>query len=91
MFVHTVMTARGPEGRGVGSILLAHAEHLARTHGAPALALDHWADSPELARIYDEHGYVTVAEYTDGHEGNAVRNLVRVRRLDIGKLHPSAS
>ncbi|WP_067812977.1 GNAT family N-acetyltransferase [Actinomadura kijaniata] len=81
MFIHTVMTDRGPDGRGVGSALLAHAERLARTHNAPALALDHWADSPELGRIYHEHGYVPVAEYTDQHDGNTVRNLVRVRRL----------
>ncbi|TMQ96676.1 GNAT family N-acetyltransferase [Actinomadura soli] len=81
MFIHTVMTDRGPDGRGVGSVLLAHAEHLARTLGAPALALDHWAGSPELGRIYDEHGYVQVAEYTDEQGGKAVRNLVRVRRL----------
>ncbi|MGK5550102.1 GNAT family N-acetyltransferase [Actinomadura kijaniata] len=67
MFIHTVMTDHGPDGHGVGSALLAHAEHLARTRGALALALDHWAGSPEL-------GYVPVVEYT-------VRNLVRVQHL----------
>ncbi|MFI0485562.1 GNAT family N-acetyltransferase [Actinomadura sp. 9N215] len=81
LFIYTVMTDRGPDGRGVGSALLAHAEHLARTHHAPALALDHWADSPELGRIYDEHGYVTAAEYTDEQAGTTIRNLVRIRHL----------
>ncbi|TDD34478.1 GNAT family N-acetyltransferase [Actinomadura sp. KC06] len=81
MFIHSVMTDRGPDGCGVGSALLAHAEHLAKAQGAPALALDHWAGSPELGRIYDEHGYVRVAEYTDGQGESADRNLVRVRRL----------
>lgn len=81
MFIHTVMSDRGPGGRGVGSALLAHAERLARTHHAPALALDHWADSPELGRVYGDHGYVPVAEYTDEQAGNTVRNLVRVRHL----------
>ncbi|WP_067800164.1 GNAT family N-acetyltransferase [Actinomadura formosensis] len=82
MFIHTVMTDRGSAGRGAGSALLTHAEHLARAHGAPALALDHWAGSPELGRIYDEHGYLPVAEYTDEQDGGTVRNLVRVRHLD---------
>ncbi|MFI9551076.1 GNAT family N-acetyltransferase [Nonomuraea endophytica] len=78
MFIHTVMTDRGPAGRGVGSALMAEAERLARTHGAPALALDHWADSPVLGRLYDEHGYNKVAEYFDEHD---VRTTVRVRLL----------
>ncbi|MEU0477917.1 GNAT family N-acetyltransferase [Streptosporangium sp. NPDC006013] len=81
MFIHTVMTDRGPGGRGVGSALLEEAARLARAHSAPALALDHWAGSPELGRIYDDHGYVKVAEYTDEQDGKAIRNTVRVRYL----------
>ncbi|MGI5489379.1 N-acetyltransferase family protein [Microtetraspora malaysiensis] len=81
MFIHTVMTERGPDGRGVGSALLEEAERLARAHSAPALALDHWADSPELGRVYDDHGYVKVAEYTDEQDGKPVRNAVRIRWL----------
>ncbi|MEV4896467.1 GNAT family N-acetyltransferase [Nonomuraea sp. NPDC055795] len=78
MFIHTVMTDRGPAGRGVGSALMAEAERLARTHDAPALALDHWAGSPVLGRVYDGHGYTEVAEYVDEHD---VRTTVRVRHL----------
>ncbi|MFC4062875.1 GNAT family N-acetyltransferase [Planomonospora corallina] len=81
MFIHTVMTERGPAGHGVGAALLKEAERLARAHGAPALALDHWADSPELSRLYEEHGYIKVAEYTDEQAGNPIRNAVRIHSL----------
>ncbi|MFI6904434.1 GNAT family N-acetyltransferase [Nonomuraea sp. NPDC050394] len=78
MFIHTVMTERGPAGRGVGQVLMAEAERLARSHGAPALALDHWAASPVLGRLYEEHGYTKVAEYVGEDD---VRTTVRVRHL----------
>lgn len=84
MFIHTVMTDRSPDGRNVGAALLAEAERLARTHHSAALALDHWADSPELGRIYDKHGYVKVTEYTDESDGRTIRNAVRVRYLESG-------
>lgn len=81
MFIHTLMTDRGPGGQGAGAALLTEAERLARAHGAPALALDHWAGSPELGRLYDEHRYVKVTEYTGEQDGEPVRNAVRVRFL----------
>ncbi|WP_062431482.1 GNAT family N-acetyltransferase [Herbidospora daliensis] len=81
MFIHTVMTDRGPAGHGVGVLLLEEAERLARERSAPALALDHWADSAELGRLYDDHGYVKVAEYTAEQAGRPVRTAVRVRSL----------
>lgn len=81
MFVHTVLTDRGPDGRGAGTALLREAERLAREHGAPALALDHWAGSPELDRIYDAYGYAKVAEFTGEQAGRPVRYAVRVRDL----------
>ncbi|GII84639.1 hypothetical protein Ssi03_26290 [Sphaerisporangium siamense] len=82
LFIHTVMADRGPGGHGVGSALLEEAERLARAHDAPALALDHWADSPELGRIYEKYGYGKTVEYTDEHDGKPVRNTVRVRYLN---------
>jgi GNAT superfamily N-acetyltransferase len=81
MFIHTVMTDRGPDGHDVGTALLEETERLARSHNAPALALDHWADSPELNRVYDEHGYEKITEYTDEQDGKPIRNTVRVRYL----------
>jgi GNAT superfamily N-acetyltransferase len=84
IFVHTVMSDRGPEGRGVGSVLMNEAELRARTQKAPALALDHWAGSAELARIYDQRGYVKVAEYDEEQGGRSVRNAVRVHRFSSG-------
>ncbi|WP_248962118.1 GNAT family N-acetyltransferase [Sphaerisporangium perillae] len=83
MFVHTVMSHRGPDGRDVGSALMNEVERRARTHKAPALALDHWAGSAELARIYDKRGYVKVAEYTADQGEKTVRNVVRVYRLSL--------
>lgn len=81
MFVHTVLSDRGPAGRGVGTALLAEAERLARAQGAPALGLDHWAGSPELAQLYDRYGYVQVGEYVDDRNGTPVSIVVRVRPL----------
>ncbi|GLW07871.1 hypothetical protein Misp01_30010 [Microtetraspora sp. NBRC 13810] len=81
MFIHTVMTDRGPDGHGVGTALLKEAERLAQAHGAPALALDHWAGSPELDHLYAKHGYVKVTEYTDEQAGQPTRNAVRVHSL----------
>jgi GNAT superfamily N-acetyltransferase len=83
VFVHTVLSDRGPAGRGVGAMLLAEAERLARGQGAPALALDHWAGSPELAQIYDRCGYVQVGEYVDDRNGTPVPTVVRVRTLSV--------
>jgi GNAT superfamily N-acetyltransferase len=81
LFIHTVLTDRGPDGHGVGTALLDEAGRLAQAHNAPALALDHWAGSPELDRVYDEHGYVKITEYTDDQDGDPVRNTVRVRPI----------
>jgi GNAT superfamily N-acetyltransferase len=81
MFVYTVLSDRGSEGRGVGRALLNAAERLATERGCPAVALDHWAGSAELARIYDDYGYIKVCTYIDNHDGNDTRNVVRVRLL----------
>jgi GNAT superfamily N-acetyltransferase len=88
MFVHTVMTERGSRGRGVGSLLMREAERRARAVCAPAVALDHWAGSDELHRIYREHGYTAVGEYDDDRQAGApkVRNVVRV--LDLRGTAP---
>ena len=83
MFVHTVMTERGPRGQGIGFLLMQEAERQARAASAPALALDHWAGSDELHRIYRKHGYTTVGEYDDGRQADApkIRNVVQVLHL----------
>jgi GNAT superfamily N-acetyltransferase len=80
-FVHTVMSDRGPDGHGVGSALMAEAERRARDDKAPAVALDHWAGSAELARVYEKGGYVMVAEYEDRQGAKTTRNTVRVKHL----------
>ncbi|MDG4824853.1 GNAT family N-acetyltransferase [Asanoa sp. WMMD1127] len=81
MFVHTVMTERGPRGRGVGSLLMQEAERQARAASAPAVALDHWAGSDELQRIYHKHGYTPVGEYNDERANAPTRNVVQVLHL----------
>ncbi|MEV1003132.1 GNAT family N-acetyltransferase [Nonomuraea sp. NPDC050202] len=82
LFIHTIMSARGPTGRGVGRALLAEAARQARAHGAPALGLDHWAGSAELDQIYDKHGFVKAGECEGGKAGpTTTLNTVRARHL----------
>ncbi|MGR6918888.1 GNAT family N-acetyltransferase [[Actinomadura] parvosata] len=81
LFIHTVMSARGASGRGVGQALLHEAERQARACGAPALGLDHWAGSRELDRIYDKHGFTKTGEYENTEDGRTTHNTVRVRHL----------
>ncbi|GAA2208347.1 GNAT family N-acetyltransferase [Nonomuraea monospora] len=80
-FIHTVMSVRGPSGRGVGRALLEEAAHRAEASGAPALGLDHWAGSAELDRVYDQHGFVKVGTCEDHANGRPTLNTVRVRPL----------
>ncbi|MBB6550818.1 GNAT family N-acetyltransferase [Nonomuraea rubra] len=82
VFIHTIMSARGPAGHGVGHALLEEAARRAGAQGAPALALDHWAGSAELDQIYDKHGFVKTGEYEDDQDGGPAKlNTVRVRHL----------
>jgi GNAT superfamily N-acetyltransferase len=94
MFVYTVLSDRGRRGRGVGRALLQRAEDLAKAGGAPAMALDHWAGSAELSRIYDGYGYVRVADYIDLQDGKSVHNVVRVRPISpavVDRARPTAN
>lgn len=81
MFIHTVLTERGPAGHGVADALIGHAERAARGRGAPALALDHWAGSPELDRVYAVKGYAELGHCEDDGPEGTVRNTVRARPL----------
>lgn len=51
-------------GRGIGSRLLEQAEDLARRVTLQKLSLDVYTTNP-ARRLYERHGYVTVAEKTD--------------------------
>ena len=87
-FIQTVMSDRGPDGQGVGSALMDEAERLARQSQAPALALDHWAESAELDHVYAARGYIKVAEYDDTQDDKPKRNSVRV--LHLAPENPSS-
>ncbi|GAA4930183.1 GNAT superfamily N-acetyltransferase [Nonomuraea thailandensis] len=82
LFIHTIMSTRSPAGQGVGHALLEEAARQARSHGSPALGLDHWAGSAELDQIYDKHGFARTGDYEDGKDGlTTTLNTVRVRHL----------
>jgi GNAT superfamily N-acetyltransferase len=82
LFVHTVMSDRGPTGKGAGQLLLNEAIRQAAVRGAPGVGLDHWAGSTELDRIYDKHGFARVGTYEAKEEdGRRVLNTVRIHHL----------
>jgi GNAT superfamily N-acetyltransferase len=81
LFVHVIMSDRGPAGQGVGQALLEEASRRAEAHQAPGVALDHWAGNADLDRIYDKHGYVKVGEYTVEKDGRTTLNTVRILHL----------
>ncbi|UBU08295.1 GNAT family N-acetyltransferase [Nonomuraea gerenzanensis] len=81
LFIHTVMSARGPSGQGVGRALLEEAARQAESSGAPAVGLDHWAESAELDRIYEQHGFVKAGTCEETKDGRTTLNTVRVRHL----------
>ena len=82
-FVHTVLSERGKEGRGIGAALLDRAERLAQEASAPAVALDHWAGNLRLGELYEARGYRDIGSYDDDLGGN--RNTVRLLDLRGGE------
>ncbi|MEV0617394.1 GNAT family N-acetyltransferase [Nonomuraea sp. NPDC050404] len=81
LFVHVIMSDRGPAGQGVGQALLAEASRRAEARQAPGVGLDHWAGNADLDRVYDKHGYVKVGEYEVNDDGRTALNSVRIRHL----------
>jgi GNAT superfamily N-acetyltransferase len=82
LYVHTLVSDRTAAGKGAGALLLDHARSRAEAAGVP-LALDHWAGSPELARLYDQAGFTAIGSFTLGH-ATPWHGTVRLR------THPAA-
>ena len=69
--VHRMITDRSAVGRGVGTRLLDHAEHLARGAGRKRLILDAWTTNRGLHAYYESQGFRHVRTVPDHHTPSA--------------------
>jgi GNAT superfamily N-acetyltransferase len=69
--VHRMITDRSAVGRGVGTRLLDHAEHLARRAGRKMLILDAWSTNHGLHAYYESQGFRHVRTVPDHHTPSA--------------------
>jgi GNAT superfamily N-acetyltransferase len=69
--VHRMITDRSAVGRGVGTRLLDHAEHLARRAGRKMLILDAWSTNRGLHAYYESQGFRHVRTVPDHHTPSA--------------------
>jgi ribosomal protein S18 acetylase RimI-like enzyme len=60
-YLNVLATYEPHRGRGLGSALLAHAEVVARQHGAPSVSLIAEDTHDEARRLYTAKGYAEVA------------------------------
>ncbi|MET1416541.1 GNAT family N-acetyltransferase [Roseibium sp. HPY-6] len=56
-YINALATFPGYRGQGLGSALLASAEHLAREKGAPAMTIQVYAQNTGAVRLYQRLGY----------------------------------
>ena len=61
MYINVVATLPHAQGRGIGTALLARAEEMARTRGAPGVALIVAASNTAALRLYANNGFVEIA------------------------------
>jgi GNAT superfamily N-acetyltransferase len=69
--VHRMITDRSAVGRGVGTRLLDHAEHLARRAGRKMLILDAWSTNRGLHAYYESQGFRHVRTVPGHHTPSA--------------------
>jgi GNAT superfamily N-acetyltransferase len=69
--VHRMITDRSAVGRGVGALLLDHAEDLARRAGRKRLILDAWTSNPDLHAYYESQGFRHVRTVLDHYTPSA--------------------
>jgi len=55
--IHRMITDRSAAGRGVGKLMLDHAESLARRDGRRVLILDAWTSNADLHAYYESQGF----------------------------------
>jgi GNAT superfamily N-acetyltransferase len=69
--VHRMITDRSAVGRGVGTLMLDHAEYLARRAGRKMLILDAWSTNRGLHAYYESQGFCHVRTVVDHHTPSA--------------------
>ena len=69
-------------GKGVGTMLLARSEELARARGAGSLWLTAWVGNRRALAFYARRGYADVGATTYEFENEQYENRVFVRALD---------
>ncbi len=66
-----MITDRSASGRGVGKMMLDHAETPARRDGRETLILDAWTSNPDLHAYYESQGFRQVRTVTDHYTPSA--------------------
>lgn len=56
-YVEILVVAAEAEGRGVGRVLMDHAEHWGREHGCHEVVLDVFANNPSAIAFYERIGF----------------------------------
>ena len=77
-------------GKGVGTMLLARSEALARARGARSLWLTAWVGNRRALAFYARRGYVDAGATMYEFEGEAYENRVLVRPLDRDRAAQSS-
>lgn len=67
--VYDIATHPDARGQGIGGLLLAHAETLARTAGCTWMTLEAEEQDTRLVGWYQQHGYSTVEHLVDFYHG----------------------
>lgn len=70
-FIHRMITGRSAAGRGVGKLMLDHAENLARRDGRKMFILDAWTSNPDLHAYYESQEFRQVRTVTDHYTSSA--------------------
>jgi GNAT superfamily N-acetyltransferase len=69
--IHRMITDRSASGRGIGKLMLNHAETLARRDGREVLILDAWTSNPDLHAYYESQGFRRIRTVADHHTPSA--------------------
>ena len=84
--IHRMITDRSAAGRGVGKLMLDHAESLARRDGRRVLILDAWTSNADLHAYYESQGFRYVRTVF-GHYTPSATLFERPVAPDVGSGH----
>lgn len=79
--VHRMIVPRPAAGQGIGTLLLEHAESLARAAGKRWLLLDAWTTNHELHEYYRSQGFT---HFKNVAEHSTPSAALFMRRIDLG-------